>query len=318
MHSMPYLIKNPAGTWCVQRKVPAKLQAAVARILGGKRSTQVYLKKSLATKNRREATRRAPHEPVSTPPLPTAPSTVASGTLREAFEGWKKERDRPEGTLHEHGRAIDLFIQLHGNLPILEMKRSHARTFREALQLVPRSRKGQLLKAALPELSEYGRTHPTVQKVSAGTVNKQIGAVQAVAGRGRHNGLVPEDAPWSNPFEEMRLEEEQSEREPFDARDLQTIFDAPLFTERKIPVGAKGDAGIWLPLLALFAGAQQAEYAGLRVSDIREEEDRCHCCDLLLIVRQAIRQPCRMREVHFGHLGDGSEVARFPTCQAGR
>ncbi|SHG26348.1 hypothetical protein SAMN05443248_0933 [Bradyrhizobium erythrophlei] len=61
MHSMPYLIKNPAGTWCVQRKVSEKLQAAVARILGGKRSTQVYLKKSLATKDRREATRRAPH-----------------------------------------------------------------------------------------------------------------------------------------------------------------------------------------------------------------------------------------------------------------
>jgi hypothetical protein len=49
MHTMPYLIKNPAGTWCVQRKVPEKLQAAVARIFGGKKPTQVYLKKSLAT-----------------------------------------------------------------------------------------------------------------------------------------------------------------------------------------------------------------------------------------------------------------------------
>lgn len=439
MHSMPYLIKNPAGTWCVQRKVPEKLQAAVARILGGKRPTQAYLKKSLATKDRREATRRAPHaladiertlreaaavtqvkpksavrttltdteikrmaeyvyanalalderfrfggrdelerirsdiirlqgyvDPPRTPlhqwpkrgvprhvyeenkaelvdtlrslreaaamgdisavqdqvleatsafnieldehspayiklgtaclhsylraleaiakrdagitvETPTVASdgaaTTNGGTLRDAFEGWKKERERPEGTLHEYSRAIGLFIQLHGNLPILEMKRSHARTFREALQLVPRSRKGQLLTAALPELSDYGRTHPTVQKVSPGTVNKQIGAVQAIAGWGRHNGLVPEDAPWSNPFEEMRLEEEHSEREPFDARDLQTIFDAPLFTERKLPVGAKGDAGIWLPLLALFAGARQAEYAGLRVSDIREDED---------------------------------------------
>lgn len=198
---------------------------------------------------------------------------AASGTLREAFEGWKKERDRPDGTLHEYGRAIEMFIQLHGNLPILEIKRSHARTFREALQLVPKSRKGALLKASLPELSEYGRAHPSVQKVSPGTVNKQLGALQAIAGWGRHNGLVPEDAPWNDPFEEMRLEEEQSQREPFDARDLQTIFNAPLFTEHKLPVGAKGEAGIWLPLLALFAGARQAEYAGLRVSDIREDGD---------------------------------------------
>jgi integrase len=130
-----------------------------------------------------------------------------------------------------------------------------------------------LLKASLRELSDYGRSHPSVQKVSPGTVNKQLGAVQAITGWGRHNGLVPEDAPWSDPFSEMRLEEEQSQREPFDARDLQTIFDAPLFTEHKLPVGAKGDAGIWLPLLALFAGARQAEYAGLRVSDIREDDE---------------------------------------------
>src|SRR4029453_13755765 len=57
---------------------------------------------------------------------------------------------------------------------------------------------------------------------------------------------------------------------PFDARDLQTIFDTPLFAEGRVPEGGKGYAGIWLPLLALFAGARQAEYAGLRVSDVRE------------------------------------------------
>jgi hypothetical protein len=176
----------------------------------------------------RDIEKRNKGEPVETPPsaysLREPFKGEQGGTLHEAFEGWKKERVRPEGTLREYGRAIDLFIQLHGNLPILQMKRSHARTFREALQLVPRSRKGQLLKAPLPELSEYGRAHPAVQKVASGTVNKQLGAVQAIAGWGRHNGLVPEDAPWSDPFEEMRLEEEQSQREPFDARVTCRLF----------------------------------------------------------------------------------------------
>ena len=216
-------------------------------------------------------------EPIETPQsdfaLPDASNGQDGGTLRDAFEGWKKERERPEGTVHEYGRAVEMFVQLHSDLRVSEMRRSHARTFREALQLVPKTRKGSLLKATLPELSEYGRAHRTIAKVSPGTVNKQLGAVQAIAGWGHHHGLVPEDVPWSDPFSEMRLEEEQSEREPFDARDLQTIFNAPLFTEHKLPLGAKGDAGIWLPLLALFAGARQAEYAGLRVSDVREDEE---------------------------------------------
>lgn len=215
--------------------------------------------------------RRDAGDPVATPVYATAEAGL-SGTLKEAFEGWKKERVRPEGTVHEYGRAIEMFVQLHGNLQLLEIKRSHARTYREALQLVPKVRKGSLLKASLPELRDHGRAHPTLAKVSAGTINKQLGALQAIVGWGHHNGLVPEDAPWADPFSEMRLEEEQSQREPFDAKDLQTIFDAPLFTEHKVPLALKGEAGVWLPLLALFGGARQAEFAGLRVSDIREHD----------------------------------------------
>jgi hypothetical protein len=57
MNTMPYLIKNTAGVWCVQRKVPERLQAAVARLNGSKKAAQAYLKRSLGTKDRREATR---------------------------------------------------------------------------------------------------------------------------------------------------------------------------------------------------------------------------------------------------------------------
>ena len=74
-------------------------------------------------------------------------------------------------------------------------------------------------------------------------MNKQLGAVQAIAGWGHHDGLVPEDAPWSDPFSEMRLEEEQSEREPFDARDLQTIFNAPCSLSTSCPWARRATRG---------------------------------------------------------------------------
>jgi len=81
--------------------------------------------------------------------------------------------------------------------------------------MVPRMRKGKLLKAALPELVAWARQNPDAQRVSSGTVNKQLGAVQAIARWGYHNGIVPDDTPWPDPFENMRVEEEQSERAPF-------------------------------------------------------------------------------------------------------
>jgi integrase len=220
--------------------------------------------------------RRNAGEPVDTPQvhalLPSGPERHEGGSLREALEGWKKERARPEGTISEYTRAVEMFVQLHGNLAIADVKKRQALEFREALQLVPRKRKGTLLTAGLPELSQWGREHPSAPKVSAGTVNKQLGAVQAIAGWGYQHGLVPDDTPWADPFRDMRLEEEQSQRGSFDATELQCVFDAPIFTGAKMPVGGKGPAGFWLPVLALFAGARQGEIAGLQVKNVRDVE----------------------------------------------
>jgi integrase len=221
--------------------------------------------------------RRDAGEPIETPKFTHGLLSVSvaheGGTLRSALEGWEKERTRPEGTIHEYKRAVEMFIQLHGDLQVAEIKKSHAREFRQALQLVPRVRSGHLSDATLPELSAWGREHPNVPKVSAGTVNKQLGAVQAIAGWAHHHGIVPEDVAWSDPFHKMRIEEEQSERAPFVATELQMIFNTPLFTQHEIPTGAKGPAGVWLPLLALFTGARQAEIAGLRASNVQHEID---------------------------------------------
>jgi integrase len=86
------------------------------------------------------------------------------------------------------------------------------------------------------------------------------------------NGLIPDDISWSDPFQRLRVEEDQSERGPFVTSELQVVFDAPLFTSHEWPMGARGAAGVWLPLLSLFTGARQSELAGLKASNIREDE----------------------------------------------
>jgi integrase len=209
-------------------------------------------------------------EPIETPPLPQVEkATVATGnTLQAAFEGWKRQRERPLRTLTEYERAIGLFVELHGDLPIVQIKKSHARQFREALQDVPRKRTGKLLKARLPELAEYGRKHPEVQKISAATVNKLLGGVQTVAVWAGDNGMVPDDVQWADPFSRMRLGEEEPNRAPFDLGELHAIFGTPVFTQGERPDGGKGEAAFWLPLLALFTGARLGELTGLRASDV--------------------------------------------------
>ncbi len=184
-----------------------------------------------------------------------------------------KERQRPAGTVHEYERAVEMFIELHGDFSAAEIKKSHARKFREAAQQVPQRRVGALRKATLPEMSEWGLKHPNDPKVSAGTVNKQLGALQAIAGWAEQNGLIPEDTAWSNPFAKMKVREEQSERTSFETAELKLLFAAPVFTKHEYPQGARGPAAFWLPLLALFTGARQAELAGLTVGNVQADAE---------------------------------------------
>ena len=109
----------------------------------------------------RAVERRSVGEPIDTPKPPAVITPNASGeTLSAAFDGWKKAKARPQTTLNEYERAITQFRELHGDLPVVQIRRAHARQFREALQTVPRRRTGALLKAPLPELSQWGREHP--------------------------------------------------------------------------------------------------------------------------------------------------------------
>ena len=59
-----------------------------------------------------------------------------------------------------------------------------------------------------------------------------------------------------------------STRKPFDVRSLKRIFAGPVHAQGQRPVQGRGEASYWLPLLALFTGAQLAELGQLRPADI--------------------------------------------------
>jgi integrase len=222
--------------------------------------------------------RRNAGEPIDTPNAPTitAAAPNSGDTLRAAFEGWKKHREPAAGTLAEYERAIRLFTELHGNLPVGGIRRGHAREFRHALQDIPRHRTGKLLKATLPELAEWGRAHHDAPRLSKGTINKLIGGVQAVVVWARDQGVIPDDVQWADPFAKMRLEEDQSDREPFSTAELKLLFGTPVFTASERPKGGQGEAAYWLPLLGLFTGARRGELAGLTLADVGPEKTSGH------------------------------------------
>ena len=138
---------------------------------------------------------------------------------------------------------------------------------------MPRHRTGDLLRATLPAQAEWGREHPEAPRITAATINKQLGAVQSICVWANENGLVPDDVQWTDPFSKLRLPEERSERTSFDVAELQLLFSSPLFTDHRFPLGSHGAAGFWLPVLALFTGARQAELGSLTAANVQTDAE---------------------------------------------
>jgi hypothetical protein len=83
---------------------------------------------------------------------PSGKAPVSGCSLRAAYEGWDKMEPLKRSTQLEFSKGIDRFIELHGNLDVIQIDRKHVREFRDAAQLVPKHRAGKLRDASLPEL----------------------------------------------------------------------------------------------------------------------------------------------------------------------
>jgi integrase len=171
--------------------------------------------------------------------------------------------------VNETSRAVDMFTHLHGNMRVAAIKKRHALEYRTALQEVPRRRTGSLKKARLPEQAAWGREHPEALRITPATINKQLSGVQAICVWASDNGLVPDDVQWVDPFSRLGLPKERSERTSFEVAELQSLFNAPLFTEHRFPLGAQGVAGFWLPVLALYTGARLSELGHLTADKVK-------------------------------------------------
>ena len=202
-------------------------------------------------------------------PISKAPATGCS--LRAAYEGWEKMEPRKRSTQLEFSKGIDRFIELHGDLDVIQINKGHVREFRTAAKQVPKHRPGKLRKARLPELVEWTRNHPDTVCISAATINKWLTCLQGVLNWARKNGVIPDELPWSDPVAGMRLAEGRSQRQPWEPAELSMLFASPIYLCRERPAGGKGEAAYWLPLLALFSGARLNELAPMRAEDIKHD-----------------------------------------------
>lgn len=175
----------------------------------------------------------------------------------------------------------DLFIELRGDHPILEYKKTDARHFKNILMTLPsnRNKHSQTKDTAALDAVRIAKTHglPTL---SVSTINKALGRMQATW-KWADKQLDESVADIFGPMKLTSTSSARSEADPFSISQLQAIFDSPLYmgckSQRFRAVAGNTDMSssswYWLPLLGLFTGARLNELCQLNVSDLDLKSD---------------------------------------------
>ncbi len=222
---------------------------------------------------------------IETPPEPeklvvATPSDDAP-RLSQAFGTWKTERRPAKGVAKDYETQITRFIELHGDLPVSEIRRKHVAEFRDLMLHFPRKVPQAKRRLDTRSLCAWADQN-NVPRLSLATVNdKCVGALSAVFGL-----LINQSVVEDNPCAGMKLKEKDKDRqprEPYDRNDIARLLRSPLFTSPpKIPRGGQGAAAQWLPLLGLYTGARLEELGQLRTADVQTFEG-IHFLDMITL-----------------------------------
>lgn len=216
--------------------------------------------------------KRLDGDDVETPERQREPTGLAlSAALRLWAEAGGAGARKPQpSSVAEAERSARRFIELHGDLPIVAITKTHARAFQDALVRLPKALPARLGQLPLPELlkqdlSKYPRRN-------AQTFNKTLALLSGVLARAERDGHFEALPAWSNPFH-VGFDVAPAEREPyepFSTVELQRLFASPVFAGGNRPQGGQGEAAYWFPLIALFSGARRTEIAQLKIGDVRQ------------------------------------------------
>ncbi|MDP3005714.1 DUF6538 domain-containing protein [Methylotenera sp.] len=99
------------------------------------------------------------------------------------------------------------------------------------------------------------------QDMSPVNVNQYLTELNTILNYASNQAIIN-----SNPATGLKVmvkESAKTKRLPFDLAALNIIFNSPVYSSSYRPVGGKGEAAYWLPLLALFTGARLHELCQL-------------------------------------------------------
>ena len=221
--------------------------------------------------------RRLRGEDVPTPELPPAPGKTAEGPAGKSFEAivetlLDSPRNPISATTREGVRtALRLFRETHGTPAPDEITRAMVAEWLDLLVQRPAKIAKEERGIPLRQLVERYKPRQDAPRLSPKTVAQHLSMLAARWPQALRRGMIPYGSP--NPFGDHDLDRTVRPAEPkgFTVEELRAIFGLPIWTGGERPLGGKGEASYWLPLMLLWTGARPEEIAQLIVEDVLKD-----------------------------------------------
>lgn len=221
----------------------------------------------------------------------TSPLSIASrahrmeDALEDLLRTARRENRLSRKTQVQYRQSAVLLVRILGDLPISQITREMASTFRETVLQLPQ-KYGQSARYAglgIPEIIKRADDLRDDKRIIPATYNRHHTALHSILENARLTGKIEK-----NPFDGLRYRRPKAAidgsaphetRFPFGEANLRKFFGSPLFAgmrsdqfRHKPGRIVRHDAYFWLPVLMLALGARPEEIAQLKVSDFAAVE----------------------------------------------
>lgn len=223
----------------------------------------------------------------------------------EEFKSQQEEDERTKKYIDECLRAIEMLIDICGDLPPNDYTPEVVTHFKSRVKWLPlRAEVGKKNLKRWNGLNHAQRSNQVellgLPHIAKGTVNKHVNRLSAFFEFCEKRRYLSTPNPFYQRTSKRSktkggAENAQAERKQFEMDELERIFDPTLYKTRKLP------HSFWPPLIALMTGARVNEIAQLYLADIvdddRDNPGRWRFMILAKEVDQRVKNPSSLRSI---------------------
>jgi len=226
------------------------------------------------------ALKRLDGEVIETPPEPERPSSPAKAStptsklsMGEIVRELASSAANPvsRSTQDARNTAVRYWEEAFAGVDYSSITRLQVTEWLELLAKLPANPSRKDRKLPIRDLVEKYQ-HSDTGRLSGKTVHVHLTNLATVWASAQRRGLI--DSEKANPFSRHAVRVQRSRKATgLSVVELNAVFSLPVFTAGERPLGGRGEAAYWLPLILLFTGARPNEAAQLLVSDFEERKD---------------------------------------------